>query len=674
MAFSKIKTAILWTAVLFTLASIAGIIFYIIAINELDFSILENRSKAVYDDSGRLIGYSLSQDNDSLRLLTKADEVSPLYLKMLIANEDRRFYSHPGVDFKALGRALITNIQNNEITSGGSTLAMQVSKKLTGHPRTYINKLKEVIEAIYITEKYGREQVLDWYLTLAPFGSNIEGVKAASLRWFGHSPKLLTPSEAALLTAFPRVPELIRPDRNHRAAIFYRNEALRMAFEKGIISEDTKKMAMLDEIPAKIFKIKQDGITLANWLFSNYPKHEFYTYIDPKVQKILLNEGEIFKNTHHDGAVLSIVAIDDEKHRITGILGSSDLSLTELCLPFMKRSAGSALKPFAYGMAFNEKKLHPETLLHDNSKLYGLWNPQNFTKKYMGQVTAAKALTNSLNLPALEVIEMVGPARFIAELNRGHKRIFARNDGADYSVILGSPAIKLTDLTELYGMINNDGLLYDYQLLKDTPIEKEIRLLNPDSARVLSMILKRTTRPLNGAPEKELFYKTGTSSRFIDALAIGSLGKYTVGVAIRFPNNVSGAYRYTGFKDAAPILFNVMHQIKPEPLVKPELTSELFSITPPQALKENRNEENLIDKKALKIIFPSNGATVVPDNEGRVYIKYTGGEGHIYFTINNEQQSEENFITPEKEGIYSISVLDEYGRSDAISFRVLLDN
>lgn len=729
--------------VIITMAILAMVIFITDCILELDYSLLNERSHVVYDQNGEILGYTLSKDSDAYRFYTKAEEVSPLYLKMLIANEDHRFYDHHGVDFLSLPRALVNNITKGRRTSGGSTIAMQVVKRLTGHERTYYNKLKEVVQALYITLRYGREEVLDWYLTLAPFGSNIEGVKAASLRWFGHLPKELTPSEAALLTALPRAPELIRPDRKHASTIYYKNEVLRLSYEKGVISKDLWDASIDDNIPNKLFPIKQNGKTYAEYLISKINKPEIYTYIDTNVQEILQNEGENFRLLHQDGAVLSAIVLDNSTHTITGVLGSSDLSISQICLPFARRSPGSTLKPFAYGLAFQEGKIFPNTLLHDYKSLFGTWQPQNFSRRFTGKVTASKALVSSLNLPALEVLNLVGAEHFLNVFNSGKKRIFTKDNVADASLILGSGTITLQDLAELYAMIHEDGIKNYFSLVKDDSyvetecINKRIlvnkfdsdndksnkgkennkedinnngdhmsdrfndqnliqdtknqendinnhlakkceaiskdsfRILSDDSARAIFEILKRTKRPANGIALSELSYKTGTSSRFTDALAVGSYKNYTVAVAIRFPDNKPGYHHYTGLDDASPVLFSIMQQLKVSEFDKPEIDSELLKGSLPEAFAEVQNRNTVLGKDELKIIFPSNGDTVMPDYEGRIFIKYKGGKGKIYLNY-DDVQTEENYFIPEKEGYYIISILDEFGHSDTVEFKVLL--
>ena len=659
-----------YIAIAVTAVTAVVAVFSYIAISEIDLSKIEHRSRVIYDSEGGIVAYTLSDDTDSYRFYTREDEVSPLYISMLIANEDRRFREHCGVDFPALARAFFSNISSNRITSGGSTLAMQVAKITANNKRTYLNKLKEIVQAIYLTGKYGRKQILEWYMTVAPFGSNIEGVKAASLKWFGHLPDRLTPSEAAFLTALPRAPEHIRPDRNYNATKYYKNEVLRLSYEKGVIGMDVWKSSLEDQLPTGLKQIPMNSLTLGNYLFARVADREIHTWLDPHIQQFLQSLAGTFHENHRDGAVLSAVVLDSLTHRVTGILGSSDLKITQLCLPFSLRSPGSTLKPFAYALAFQERKIHPNTLLHDNSKLFGLWNPANFTGKFRGKITAEKALTSSLNLPALEVISMVGPLKFINTLNTGAKRVYVKNDSYDYSVILGSPVVSLYNLARFYAMLNEDGILNHYSLYQGDLPEQSVRLLSSDSARVTWEILKSTGRPYNGVGMPGVSYKTGTSSKFTDALAAGSFNNNTVAVAIRFPDNHPGPYRYDGYKDASPVLFDLFANIQSQQFIKEPLESELFIRRPPDALKEVIEQEKTIDRRRLRIMFPVSGDTVMPDFNNRVFIKSIGGEGKIFLTV-DDRQYETDYFVPEREGMYEVSVMDEQGRSDSVSFRVV---
>ena len=232
-----------------------------------DLSRFYDRSQSLYDKGGNLI-YTSMNSGDYYRILTTRSDVDPLYIRMLIAAEDERFYSHAGVDVLAVGRALWSNITSGRTVSGASTLAMQVCRMLEPKDRSLWSKVREALGALYLTHYYGREQLLSIYLTLAPFGSNIESVTAASWIYFNHSPRRLTPAEAALLVALPRSPEVIRPDRHPESARYYRNEVLKKAVEDGIIKRDILEFATAEPVSQVRHPLPDSGYYLGQSIFN----------------------------------------------------------------------------------------------------------------------------------------------------------------------------------------------------------------------------------------------------------------------------------------------------------------------------------------------------------------------------------------------------------------------
>lgn len=232
-----------------------------------DLSRFYDRSQSLYDKGGNLI-YTSMNSGDYYRILTTRSDVDPLYIRMLISAEDERFYSHAGVDVLAVGRALWSNITSGRTVSGASTLAMQVCRMLEPKDRSLWSKVREALGALYLTHYYGREQLLSIYLTLAPFGSNIESVTAASWIYFNHSPRRLTPAEAALLVALPRSPEVIRPDRHPESARYYRNEVLKKAVEDGIIKRDILEFATAEPVSQVRHPLPDSGYYLGQSIFS----------------------------------------------------------------------------------------------------------------------------------------------------------------------------------------------------------------------------------------------------------------------------------------------------------------------------------------------------------------------------------------------------------------------
>lgn len=667
--------------------------FVFSCINELSLSKYEDRSYVLYSEKGNILAYTLSEDSSSVRFKTTKNDVSPLYLKMLIANEDKRFYSHFGVDPLSVLRAVFFNILDHDISSGASTLAMQVAKKLTGHKRTYFNKLKEMVQAVYLTIKYKRDGILTLYLTLSPFGGNIEGVKAASLTWFNHLPVNLNPSEAALLTALPRAPEHIRPDRNPKAALYYKNEVLKLSNKAKILTEEQLNLSIKEDLPHKRYQIAQNALTFGNYLFNlkrqqkiknNLNSHEenlleiddreILSSLDDDLQSKLNHVASKFELTADKNYVLSAIVLDVKSHKIKGVLGSSSQDKTSLCLPFRLRSPGSALKPFAYAYAMEKGLLHPDTILHDNRNLYGTWAPNNYSRKFTGQVTAANALTHSLNIPALEVLYLTGANSFLNKLNTYEELLKIRQNKADLSIILGSASISLFNLTRLYAMLNEDGLMYDFSYKKgNNDQNKNARLFTSDSARAVYEILKETPRPFLYPEIGTVSYKTGTAYEFTDAIAAGSLNNLTAAVSICSPDNKKGNIHYTGYDTAAPYLFEILTNSKTIRLEKRTLNSPLFNKEPPVALKELSfsNEKKSFQKgNNLFITFPANGQTVSPDSEGRIFIKTKGQHGELILTVENKQLKQ-NYFEPEHEGFYSITVIDEEGNTDNSNFKVV---
>lgn len=670
---------------------ITGAIFVFVfsSINELSLSKFLDRSYVLYSDKGNVLAYTLSSDTSALRFKTTKDEVSKLYINMLIANEDKRFYSHFGVDPFSIVRAAFYNFRNQNVGSGASTLAMQVAKRLTGHKRTYINKVKEMVQAIYLTLKYKRDGILTLYLTLSPFGGNIEGVKAASLTWFNHLPNTLTPSEAALLTALPRAPEYIRPDKNPKSALYYKNEVLKLANRAFIITKEQLNLSLKEELPHKRFTIRQNALTFGNYVFNlkksntktdfkeldilHTDDKEIFSSLDDTVQDELNLIAAKFEQNSDPNYVLSAIVLDVKSHTIKGVLGSSSNKKTTVCLPFRLRSPGSSLKPFAYAFAMEKGMLHPNTILHDNQNLYGTWSPNNFSRKFCGNISAKKALTYSLNLPALEVLNLVGANSFSKKFNLNEQLLKIRNNKSDLSIVLGSGIINLYNLARLYAMLNEDGLMHEFTYKNKSVINlQKYRLLTKDSARAVFEILKETPRPYLYPEQKLISYKTGTAYEFTDALAIGSLNNLTVAVSISSPYNIKGNTHYTGYDSASPYLFEILSKSKTEKLYKEDLNSPLLNTAPPTALKELNliNQSHALNhEKKLEITFPTNGQTVSPDSHGKVYIKTKGQTGELIITVNNEQ-FEQHYFEPKSEGFYSITVIDEAGQTDTTKIKV----
>lgn len=637
-----------------------------------DLTRYEQSSRSVTDSEGNILSYTRSAD-DKVRLKTTVDKVDPLYLKMLLASEDQRFYSHFGVDPLAIARAFISNIKSEHIVSGASTLAMQTARALEPHPRTLLYKLKEACAALYLTLNRGREGVLNLYLTMTPFGADIEGVKLASLRWFGHTPEHLSPEEAALLVALPRAPELIRPDLHPNRASYYVKDVLRLAVAKGILSEDTAQAAANAPLPKKLLSFTQHERGLASYLQKNYRGDEITTTIDPRLENFLLDLGAQFRAIHPAPLELAAVIIDRKSNCIAGYLGSADES-NFLPLAHAVRSPGSALKPFAYALAFEQELLHPYTLLCDEQEIFGSFMPRNYSGKFKGVITAEEALIYSLNIPALKVMQSISPEFFLQRLNHTHEVLKTPpHTSPSLAIALGGVGISLYDLTVLYAVLEEDGeLTWPKLVLKEQQNNETVRILKKGSARAVSEILKKLPAPQGLTKVSELSYKTGTSWGSRDAWALGSLGDYTAGVWIGRPDGMSVG-TLSGYTDAAPILYKILTTCTPffEPK-EPLKSSESLPQFPPELLKDLRHSKHSLDPHTLSIEFPKDRSIIAPGRNGRVYLMLKGGIPPFYLNVNGHGEETHDSFVPKTDGPHCISVLDSAGHSSTINIDIRL--
>ena len=646
--------------------AVLGSIF-ISSIPKLD--VYEQRSLAIYDREANLIAYNLTADG-YLRLKTTAAEVDPLYLKLLLASEDKRFKFHLGVDPLAVIRAFFSNLKAGSIVSGASTIAMQTAKNLKKELRCgYYNKLRQALAAVYLTCTLGREEILNIYLSTVPMGGNLEGVKAASLAWFGHLPDKLSPAEAALLVALPRSPEKLRPDKFSKSARYYRNEVLRLGVAEGVIAEDIASAAAREDLPVRMQKIYQDALCLKNF-FNTPDVYEYHTNLDPKTQEILKQAAHDYLQEKNAFETMAAVVINNKTFEVTGYIGSANTKISLMDLPHALRSPASALKPFIYAKAFDSGLLHPQTIVYDEQEQFGAWAPNNYSRKFHGAITASESLANSLNLPVIDILLKLDPQRFFLWINTPKNWVkIAQNTRPHAGIGLGAVSTTLFDLANFYAALANDGLYENARLLQHERKSATYRLLSESSARATYEILKKVRRP-DFAPASEISYKTGTSYQHADAYAIGSLYDYTAAVWVGRPDNRPMPMRKTGFSAAAPYLFKILEAIPQQRTPKKALAENgALSREPPLYLRTF--SPNALKNKGLKIEFPQNNSTVKPDFYGNIYVITKNKQGELIMTVNGEIMPD-NYFSPQRDGYYSVCAADESGQHDCASFKVEL--
>jgi penicillin-binding protein 1C len=420
-------------------------------------------SVTVLDRDDRLLRAYTTADG-RWRLPVEVKDVDPRYLAMLVAFEDKRFRSHRGIDPWAVGRAVWQLIGHQRIVSGGSTLTMQVARLLQGeHERTGAGKVRQALRAVALERRLAKDAILRLYLRMAPFGGNLEGVRAASLAYFGKEPRRLSLAEAALLVALPQSPEMRRPDRYTEAARRARNRVLDRAVAAGAISASDAERAKADRMPT----VRREFPMLAPHLADaeveqNKTRLVHRLTLDAQVQGNL--EQLVREHAASMGGRLSaaLLVVDHQTGEVIAHVGSpgylDDGRFGAVDMTDAVRSPGSTLKPLIYGLAFEAGLAHPETLIEDGPVRFGLYVPKNFDQGWHGTVSVRMALAQSLNIPAVKVLDAVGPAKLHGRLQQvGLTPVLPKGAEPSLALALGGLGLKLSDLAALYAGLARGG-------------------------------------------------------------------------------------------------------------------------------------------------------------------------------------------------------------------------
>lgn len=643
-----------------------------------DLSRVRQHSSLVLDRHGQVLRAFPSLD-DTWRLPTRVDEVDGLYLAMLKASEDQRFDLHPGVDPVAMLRALAQALKHGEIISGASTLNMQSARLLQPKPRTLRAKLSEAARALQLSLLFGRKGVLDIYLTLAPFGGTVEGVQAASWIWFGHDAARLTPAEAALLVALPQSPERLRPDRYPSAAKKARDRILQRMVQRGVLQHDVAQAAMQEPLPRFQRSLPRHAPHLAERLVSGHGQ-VVHTWIDRALQQRLEQLGQSWSDTLDADSDLAVVVLDG--HRLIAHLGSSDWQARQLDLSTAVRSPGSTLKPLIYALAFDDLALHPATLMDDLPQRFGDWQPRNFDQQFHGTLTAREALQRSLNIPAVQALERVGPMRFAALLQRCGARLeFPTRDDPGLPLALGGVGIRLMDLAMLYAGLGQGGRIQPLALRLDDVANAHCQLVGTTAAYGVLDILQHSPLPegvasLRGTQRpRSIAFKTGTSYGFRDAWTVGVSTRYTVAVWVGRADGGASPGRL-GRVAAAPLMFRVFDLLPPEANTRPlpaDAQHPLLQGRPPPALARLTAPDSTATThiRPLRILFPPHGSSVELVGEG-IALQAQGGQPPLRWVINGVPLEENSrFWRTTDSGFAHLVVLDAAGQRAESRIRVL---
>lgn len=661
------------------------------SLGPLDLSFAEHGSTIAVDREGRLLRAFTTQDG-RWRLPVTSNDVDPRFLEMLVAYEDRRFREHKGVDARAMLRAAWQLIRNGRVVSGGSTLTMQVARLLEPRDqRTGAAKVRQIVRAIEIEQRFSKTQILDLYFALAPYGGNLEGVRAASLAYFGKEPKRLSYAEAALLVALPQSPETRRPDRSNETARAARNRVLDRMARSGVLTRPEADQGKAESVPRdrKAFPSLAAHVTEA--AHQAEPEKRILRFaLDARLQASL--ETLARENAEKLGPKISaaILAIDNATGQIRAQVGSADYFSTERAgsvdMTQALRSPGSALKPFIYALAFENGIAHPETILDDRPARYGLYAPENFDMKFQGQVTARKALQLSLNVPAIELLSEVGPARLLARLRNAGAEIVIGGDAAPGLAIgLGGLGIRLKDLARLYAGLARGGdvpeLVARLDLPKPAAAQRQIS--EPVASWYVADVLRGAPPPAN-ATNGRLAFKTGTSYGYRDAVAVGFDKRMTI--AVWFGRADNGAVPgLVARQVAAPVLFDAFSRVPGEPESIPRPPNVLISTSaglPPPLRHLRKDAPKTVAATAiapLRIAYPPDGARVdLGLTQGQISelaLKAQGGALPLTWMVNGAplgapDTRRQTTWTPDGAGFARLSVMDAKGAIDSVVVRL----
>ncbi|EPE94978.1 penicillin-binding protein 1C [Rhizobium grahamii] len=646
-------------------------------------------SAEVLDKDGQLLR-AFAIPGGLWRLKTTVADVDPQFLKMLVAYEDRRFYTHAGVDLQAIGRAVLQLVIHGRIVSGASTLSMQVARLIEPRQgRSLSAKLLQMARAIQIERRLSKEQILDLYLTHAPYGGNLEGVRAASLAYFGKEPRRLTVAEAALLVALPQLPERRRPDRNLATAEAARKRVLERVAVAEAVGEGEAARAEVVPVPSRRMQLPAIAAHVGETARRTDPKAlRYQTTLKKQVQTGL--EAVARASALRLGPKLSIAMVmaDAQTGDIIGEVGSADYFDASrsgwVDMTRASRSPGSTLKPFIYGLAFEEGLVSQETIIEDRPADFFGYRPRNFDMSYQGDVTVREALQLSLNVPAVKLLDAVNPAKLLIRFRRAEVRpLLPPNETPGLAIGLGGLGITLKDLVQLYTALANRGQPVRIgDGVNDRPgkIDGE-GMLDPVASWNVADILSGVIPPA-GAPRRGIAYKTGTSYGYRDAWSVGYDGRYVLGVWVGRPDNGS-VPGLTGYGTAAPILFEGFAKsgIATTPLPRPPsgaariaqadlpISQRRFAINAGGLLAMSSREQ------APQIVYPPEGAHVdlgARTGDGLpLMLKLQGGRGPFRWLANGKplpdmSRRRTNQWIPDGAGYSKLTVIDAIGRAASV--------
>ena len=649
---------------------------------------LRNVSPLVLDRHGQWL-HGFTTKEGRWRFAADLEAIDPNFVDRLILIEDKRFRSHWGVDPAAVLRAGMMSARSGRIVSGASTITMQTARLLEPRPRTLPSKLAEMIRALQIERRLTKDEILELYLTLAPYGGNIEGVRAASLTYFDKEPVRLTNSQQALLIALPQAPEGRRPDLRPVKAHAARAEILEKLAKAGALTKALADEASDASLPSARASFPRYAYHAAYGLAQTEASEHENGIVHSTLDRSLQAEAEALLEAYAEGfedkANASLLIIENETRAVRAAVGSRGLKTKGgwIDLTTAARSPGSTLKPFIYAFAFEDGLLSPGSVVDDMPRSFGDYAPENFDRKFRGEVRVREALQHSLNVPAVTALDRVGAARFSALLKAAGVTLRtpkSADQKPGLALALGGAGVTARELAALYAGLASGGDVKPLVWREDalSAGASSYKLFSEETAQRVSAILADAPSLEGRAPAKlstqaqRVAFKTGTSYGYRDAWAAGHGGGYTI---VAWIGHADGAPRpgATGRKAAAPLLFEAFDLLARQGEPLPQDIDNVEEPSPASKLvRLERNDTPM----PPEIIFPRPGVEVFMDNTDRGFaLAARGGAKDYQWYVDGaplirEETSGRAVWRPVRAGFYDIMVVDRMGRRAKTKVRV----
>jgi len=575
-----IKGVLIAICINFTLFFILNILF--------PLPINEDYSRMVYSSDNKLL-YATLNKQDKWRMKCNLSEITPVLRTTIIEKEDAYFWVHPGINPISIMRALFNNVIQGKRTSGASTITMQVARLLEPKERTYLGKIQEIFRAIQLELTYSKSEILQMYLNLAPYGGNIEGIKSAAWFYLDQKPQTLSLAQIVTLSIIPNNPNMIKPGADFSKILKVRNHWLDYFKKESIFDSNLIEDAKLEPLNFQRQQRPMMAPHLSWRLINKYPDSlEIHTNINAEIQR---KSEELVKNytaslQYMNITNAAVMIVNNSRQEVVGYIGSADFNNSRNSGQVdgiqAIRSPGSTLKPYLYALAIDKGLITPKMVITDVPINFDGYAPQNYDQKYRGLVTIETALAQSLNIPAVKILNDYGINSFINMLVRGgFKRIRKDYQKLGLSIILGGCGVSLEELCNLFTLFAHKGIYLPSKYIKNQKTGIPDRLISEAASYLITENLTRLERPdlpimwSNSSNLPKIAWKTGTSYGRRDAWSIGYNRDFTIAVWLGNFDG-TGTPELTGAHIATPLLFQLFNAI--------DISQERTWFAPPSSL------------------------------------------------------------------------------------------